>query len=399
MQTQPTGPKPARVDELDGLRGLLALWVAVSHIVCLSGSAAITLPFHLESGWIDFVLAAPAVETFMILSGFAITFLLHARPQSYGEFMIGRFFRIVPTYIVCLALGATVAWWFTPWLLNHAAWKGSEYLTENVLPTSQLEHQHPAAYLFWHLTLLHGAVPNHILPQCSTTFLPPAWSISLEWQFYLLAPLIAWMVRSNIAVLALVAVAIVSGKLGRLVHDPMGAFLPTQLDLFLIGIGSYHLFAWAQGRGSASATRIDRLVLVAFAVALVSEIHSVALQIWVVAFGAGFVSGRDLFSRALRTIRTLLLHRALQYLGRWSYPLYLIHWPLVILGLCLLVDLFPGIESRHALPVMLAVALPVIVTTAALLHYTVEAPLMRLGRRLTHRKVVPPSHVELQKIT
>jgi peptidoglycan/LPS O-acetylase OafA/YrhL len=179
----------------------------------------------------------------------------------------------------------------------------------------------------------------------------------------------------------------------------MGAFLPTQLDLFLIGIGSYHLFAWAQGRGSSSAPRIDRLVLVAFAGALVSEIHSVALQIWVVAFGAGFVSGRDLFSRALRTIRALLLHPALQYLGRWSYPLYLIHWPLVILGYCLLVDLSPDINSRHALPLMLAAGLPLIVMAAALLHYAIEAPLMRLGRRLTHRKVIPSSHVDLQKIT
>jgi peptidoglycan/LPS O-acetylase OafA/YrhL len=384
------GSKPTRIDELDGLRGFLALWVAVSHIVCLSGNEGISIPFHLHNAWGDFVFAEPAVEAFIILSGFAISFLLHARPQTYAEFMIGRFFRIVPTYFVCLALGTWVALEFTPWLLDHAAWRAADYFTGDVRLISNSEQQHPGAHLFWHALLLHGLVPRQVLFASGTALLPPGWSISLEWQYYLLAPLIARLVRSNVAVLFLVMTSLVTGKMGNLWHNP--AFLPPQLDLFLIGIGSYHLYSWSRTTGQAPTSRWTRFVLAAFAFAVLTDWHSVALQIWVIVFGASFVSGNDPFARWIAKPRVLLLRSWPQLLGRWSYPLYLIHWPLIILMLCFLVNFFPGITSRQALLAMLLAGLPLLVAAAALLHYLVERPTMRWGRKFTHRTAVPHTH-------
>jgi peptidoglycan/LPS O-acetylase OafA/YrhL len=72
--------------------------------------------------------------------------------------------------------------------------------------------------------------------------------------------------------------------------------------------------------------------------------------------------------------------------------------PLIILGLCLLVHVSPQIVTSRAVVVMLAGALPIIIMAAAALHYLLEAPLMRVGRRLTHRKPVPAQHSELKKI-
>jgi peptidoglycan/LPS O-acetylase OafA/YrhL len=162
---------------LDGLPGLLALGVVVSHIVFLTGAADIRMPAHLEVLWSDVTQAQPAVETFIILSGFAISFLLHARPQSYLEFITGRFFRIVPGYFICLALRTLVAFQFTPWLLSHASWKECSYFAYNFESISTSTLQHPLEHLAWHLVLLHGAIPGSVLSHSATALLPPAWSI------------------------------------------------------------------------------------------------------------------------------------------------------------------------------------------------------------------------------
>lgn len=109
----------SRVAELDGLRGLLAAWVALSHIFCWSGFATVSLPWPWGKFWPAFVFAEPAVEVFIILSGFAISFLLHTRQHSYAEFMRGRFFRIYPTYLVCLGAGIATLY-ATPFILQQA---------------------------------------------------------------------------------------------------------------------------------------------------------------------------------------------------------------------------------------------------------------------------------------
>ena len=93
MSTQPNN-SIGRVQELDGLRGLLALWVALAHILVWCGFLDTTLPWPLSSAWGNFIQARSAVEVFFILSGFAISYLIGQRPTGYGAFIAGRFCRI-----------------------------------------------------------------------------------------------------------------------------------------------------------------------------------------------------------------------------------------------------------------------------------------------------------------
>ena len=47
-----------------------------------------------------------------------------------------------------------------------------------------------AAYLLPCLLLLQGVIPDQLFSHAGDAFLAPAWSLTLEWQFYLIAPLI-----------------------------------------------------------------------------------------------------------------------------------------------------------------------------------------------------------------
>ncbi len=372
-----------RIDELDGLRGVLALWVALSHIFCWCGFALFPLavPHLLASTvgrfWVQFSFAGGAVDTFIILSGFAISFMLHARPQTYGQFMAGRFFRIYPVYLLCLLAGfATIC--LMPSVLNTVGWRDNEYFNLYVRPVLDSALAHPATHLVSHLTLLFGVIPENLLPHAPFTLLAPAWSISLEWQYYLLAPFLAWAVCRPSGLLAL---GIVSCGNAVYAHFWGGAFLPDKLPLFLIGIGSFHLYANAESL--KSFRHRPQIFAGLIAATLILGWHWLALLIWIVVFGGVLADGNNPSEQFLLRSRHLLLQPALQFVGKISYPLYLVHWPVIILLMAGLISWRPGISSWTALTTMLVAGLPVILFAAWLLHKWVEKPLMQFGKRFT----------------
>ncbi len=376
-QTQ-AGRKLPRVDELDGLRGILASWVAVSHILCWCGFAKVALPYPLGPLWPDFILAQPAVETFIILSGFAISFMLHARKESYGAFMRGRFFRIYPTYLLCLLLGlATIH--LIPVIVRDAPWRDTPYFYL-VRSTSESERAHPILHTLCHLTLLNGLVPRSVLFNATGTLLPPAWSITLEWQYYLLAPFLARAVRSGAWLVVLSVVSYLGIQFSGHWQNPHSSFLPAQLPLFLVGIGSFHLYAHFSNTAAGRSAKFSVPVAALLAGAILLSWHSIALAAWGLAFGCVFVEGPGLFGRALCALRRFLLHPWLQRLGKISYPLYLVHWPIIIAWMFLLLRWKPAATPAEAAVWMFLFAAPTILLAAVLLHKFVETPAMKLGK-------------------
>ena len=375
--------KLPRVDEFDGLRGILALWVALSHIFCWCSFSQ--FPFQLPhyfvraAGWcwVQFSFASAAVDTFIILSGFAISFLLHSRRQTYGRFMTGRFFRIYPVYLPCLLAGFATMY-LMPAIFQSIPWHDNEYFVNYVYPVVDSARAQPAAHLIAHLTLLFGIIPDKILPHAAYTFVAPAWSITLEWQYYLCAPLIALHVRRPVGLLVLGLIGC-----GEIVYSHIwtGAFLLEKLPLFLIGIGSFHLYA-SKSKFHDFPYRLH-LLAAAFAGILILNWHLIALLIWMVVFGSVMADAENPLERFLIRPRRLLLKPPLQFVGAISYPLYWGHWP-VIGGLrAALLAVCPGISAPAALTIMLVAGLPVILLAAWGLHKLVEKPLMQYGRRFT----------------
>ncbi len=369
------------VSELDGLRGVLALCVALSHIVLWCAFAERGFGGRAMRLYHSFIYAHWAVQVFFILSGFAISYLIYSRRPSFGAFMAGRFFRIYPVYLVCIGL-SFVAAIFTPFVLENAAWRTTSYF-HDVKVLVDHESSAPWHHFVAHLTLLNGLLSKDVLPGAAATVLVPAWSISVEWQFYLAALAIVAAVRRPVALICICAIGVLGSRFGTPWINPMPAFLPLVLPFFLVGIGSYHLYALFVKHGAQRSRRNAVFVGAAFGAALLLRWHTMALLVWIAAFGSLFVERAGVLGTGLTIVRNILAHPIAQWLGRISYPLYLVHWPLLILLLAALLKFAPEAHALQALGWLLGAGLPMMLGAAHLLHRTVEAPLMRFGKRLT----------------
>jgi peptidoglycan/LPS O-acetylase OafA/YrhL len=123
-------------------------------------------------------LGSTAVSWFFILSGFILAYNYPALPNRSAQtrFIVSRFWRLFPVQAVTIGLSLAL------------------------FPSIRMT---PVYTYFQSLTLTHGWAAN---PSTMQAFNVPAWSISDEWFFYLMFPLLiarGWVFRISIAVLSI----------------------------------------------------------------------------------------------------------------------------------------------------------------------------------------------------
>lgn len=361
-------------DEIVGLRIYLALWVAVGHALQMSGFLEPSNPLLgiLLNGH-------AAVVVFMIVSGFVITNLLLVKQEGYGRYITRRFFRLFPAYVFCCVVGYFLA---DDWarLMPAVSWANStgwqayaasvyeiyDEVTLNVWP-----------HLALHAVMLHGAIPDQILNRAAMTFLPAAWSISLEWQFYLVAPLVIAATRKGwqIAVVALVAlVAYVAYTRGLLGAYDIGSSIAGASQYFLIGIVSRLAFTPLT---RLSLSPLGMSVLAVFvAVALCDD--ALPLIVWGV-FYCYLLWHRNapLTGPVFKAVTTVPI---IQLLGEASYSLYLIHRPAQIALASLLLPF--ATSSQFAMLAVQLGAVLLALPVSILMYRFIEKPGVRIGHRL-----------------
>ena len=107
--------------------------------------------------------------------------------KRYWSFIVRRFLRLYPCYLLCLVVSILMTQGNLD-ILQSIPWTTERIAVAQTIILTSLDN-------FWpniasHIVLLQGAVPPSLIPYGEYAFLGQAWSISLEWQFYLVAPLL-----------------------------------------------------------------------------------------------------------------------------------------------------------------------------------------------------------------
>jgi peptidoglycan/LPS O-acetylase OafA/YrhL len=346
-----------RMTRLDGLRGVLAIYVMLGH----------AMPFTVLPAWVQGPVhhGEAAVDVFFALSGLVVVQSLERFEYRAGPFLRARARRLLPVYFVVLAFAVGLIFAGSP--VPEMPWvkTGSAAAEFWALGAPVFFSWH----LLAHLTLTHGLIPQGVLPWAYITLLGPAWSLSTEWQFYVAA--VVPRVR-NLTVLAFLLLGC-----GVFYHAAAPflpaywqfsrAFLPDAAPYFALGVASA---VWLRGG------RIWPLGVVlagTCALGLFSGEPSKALIPlgWMLA----------LLAQRHRRLGRLLDTRIAQYLGAISYPLYLLNEPVQRACAMLVAPLAHGDAGLFTV-VWLPLALAMPVAAAMALHHTIEMPMLYGPRRL-----------------
>jgi len=339
--------------EIEGLRGLAVGLVVAAH-------AGLQIPG-----------AALGPDIFFVLSGYLIVgILLRGLEAGHGisfrDFYARRIRRIAPALAATILLTvAVVALLNDPTTLARTAKDGAAALAGAANITFGLQA----------VDYFGSTEPSPLLP---------LWSIGVEEQFYLLVPLllgIAWKIGKRRAILMTLAVIALGSTIAAALltpAEPIWAYylLPTRA----YGLAAGGLLALLETRALANNTLrriplapIGFAIIVALTLLLPGEkgypglagplsgVAAVALVGGMATIGLrGTVSATG--GRAMRALFSIAPLRAI---GRISYSLYLVHWPILIL------PTYFGIAMNE---VATALAVVASVLVAALMYRFVEQP-------------------------
>lgn len=144
------GARPERLAHIDTLRGVACLLVVYIHGVQwlehnafpMSGLEAMLL--HESITWLD--PGKVGVLVFFAISGYVVPFSLR-RPLAHPlrEFVVNRFFRLMPAYWFSLVAGVLIILWFEQRPTDIAGWLG------NLVLAPQLLGREPLLDVYWTL--------------------------------------------------------------------------------------------------------------------------------------------------------------------------------------------------------------------------------------------------------
>jgi peptidoglycan/LPS O-acetylase OafA/YrhL len=273
--------RPAEWPTLAAVRFLMAATVVVYHLPIVRAKGHVPV--------LEALGGLGCICGFLAISGYSIAHSISAQPKG---FFARRAWRVLPIYYTAMALSLL------------------PYLFVEGVPRFRVPFQH------WTLSEVAGSL---LFLQCFLTdkipIFGPSWTLAIEWWFYMLAPLFIrappWVIALLIFIsLVFQQVALANG------YFPVHAFKWGIPALML-------LWAWLSGFLFHRVRGWSAVLLVLIGYYAVSRFVDRSPVAYLIAAFAVVVA---------KTLPPMprVLSAFLEYLGDLSYPIYLIHVPLLV---------------------------------------------------------------------
>ena len=293
-----------RIPQIQALRAFAAMLVVIYHAGITSG------------GYIG-------VDIFYVISGYLITGLLLRELDKTGTlglraFYLRRVKRLLPTSFFVLFITAITAWYLYP--TSMRADLGKDIAAAGIYISNYL-------FAFWQMDYQNlSAIPPVVIHY---------WSLAVEEQFYLFWPFIILALykkggRRRVGQ-GVVAISIASFlfSLYQTSVEPIWAFYSLPTRAWELGVGALLLYIPARIKFSQNYLWIA-LALFIYGTFIFRDSTPFPGTAALVPVFATAISLAAVHSWP-KIINRIGTHRVIQWLGEISYPLYLWHWPLLVI--------------------------------------------------------------------
>jgi peptidoglycan/LPS O-acetylase OafA/YrhL len=308
------------------------------------------------------------VDIFFVISGYLMTKIIYTKLEDnsfqLSQFYLARSRRIIPA-LACVCLLLLVGLW---WVLPPS---------EMILFARQV-----ATSITFVSNILYWRESGYFDVTSHEKWLLHTWSLSVEWQFYILYPVALLLVKRFLSIASVRWILLVAafGSFALSAMLPLrwadaGFFLlPTRAWEMLAG-GLIFLFPRAFSKAQSIVLEILGFVLIVSSVVFLAPIAQwPGWQAMIPVIGAVMVI------YAARNESIVTGNGVLQFIGTISYSLYLWHWPIYV-GLYYL--------GAHESALWIIVGITLSILCAVGSYYVIETP-SRSGVKL-HQKTRWPA--------
>lgn len=272
--------------------------------------------FHFDDSWMPGGFAG--VDVFFVISGFLMTGIIFRGLEqdnfSIMKFYIARANRIIPALaVLCIAL--LVFGWFYLTPLDYRVL--GKHIGSSIGFISN--------FMYWGESGYFDAASHE-------KWLLHTWSLSVEWQFYIIYPL-ALVALTRIMPLKAMRAAVLAGTILAFIFCVVATYrwpdasyflLPARAWEMMVG-GVAYLYPIKLANDRKRALEWTGLALIAASCVFISKDNP-----WPGYLALSPALGTFLVIASQRKDSILTGNVVFQSLGKWSYSIYLWHWPLVV---------------------------------------------------------------------